>query len=72
MYFLNFDLPKTFSGYIILPTLKVHTFLMHITFAGVHLRGGEGGPSPPLGSKFHIFLQSYCEMIKGIQHVHVL
>ena len=31
-----------------------------------------GGPLPPLGSKFHIFLQSYYEMIKGIQHIHVL
>ena len=48
---------------------KTNTHVM----SGVHLRGGEGGPSPPLekllsllGSKFHIFLQSYCEMIKGI------
>ena len=35
MYFLNFDLyiaTKNFSESIILPTLKVHTFLMHITF----------------------------------------
>ena len=42
-------------------------------------KGGQGGLCPPrrvltpLGSKFHIFfLQSYYEMIKGIQHVHVL
>ena len=56
-----------------------------MTDAGVHSRKGKGGPSqpppppppleellPPLGSKFHIFLQSYYEMMKGIQHVHVL
>ena len=50
-----------------------------ITLSGVHSRGGEGGPSTPLeelllplGSKFHIFLQSYYEMMKGVQHVHVL
>ena len=49
-------------------------------YTGVHLRGGEGGPLPPLeellpplGSKFHIFFTFLlCEMIKGIQHVHVL
>ena len=49
-------------------------------YTGVHLRGGgEGGPSPPLEellpppriqvSYFFTFL--LCEMIKGIQHVHV-
>ena len=43
-------------------------------------KGGWGGafapprraPAPPRIQVSYIFLQSYCEMIKGIQHVHVL
>ena len=34
-------------------------------------KGGEGGPSPPLESKFHFFLQSCYEIIKGVQHVYM-
>ena len=62
----------------IINSSKLHTPLAQ---AGVHLRGGRGGgafapprraPAPPRIQVSYIFLQSYYEMIKGIQHVHVL
>ena len=53
---------KQYRKYIWHSVLHMHVYID----AGMHL-GGR-----PLGSKFHIFLKCYYEMIKGIQHVHVL
>ena len=67
---------------IILENVKKNCAMFHryiYTLRGAFKGGQEWAFGPPLEellpslrSNFHIFSQSYYEMIKGVQHVHVL